>query len=272
MKANELKKYFSEKKKNNAIGHAYLFSNVNYEDIEETIKSISKSCFFSDNNLDYEFNPDIYIIEPEKDTIKKEKILELESNLSITSQINANKLYIIKECDKLNSSAANCLLKTLEEPKDNIYAFLITSNFDAVIPTIKSRCQILKLEKINEDNFDDEKLKSAVEFVNMVEKNKIRSILYYNDMYKETNKKDLKEMLILVEKLYKDCLNLKYNLKLEYFSDYKDELIKINNKNDEKKILSLMKILNNNINLLKYNLNINLFLDRLFIELGRIYE
>ena len=117
MKLKELEKYFLDKKKINAIGHAYLFSNVDYNSIEETIKNICDKCFFLKNKLEFDFNPDIYIIEPEKDIIKKEKILELENCLSKTSQISENKLYIIKECDKLNAAAANCLLKTLEDAK-----------------------------------------------------------------------------------------------------------------------------------------------------------
>lgn len=272
MKINELKKYFLEKKKNNAIGHAYLFSNVNYEEIKKLIEDIAKTCFFSNSNLEFEMNPDIYIIESESDTIKKEKILELENNLSITSQLNSNKLYIIKECEKLNGPAANCLLKTLEEPKENIYAFLITSNFDSIMPTIKSRCQILKLEKIENNELDLEKLENALEFIKMVEKYETKSIVYYSNIYKELDKKNLKEVLVLAEKFYKDCLNLKYSLKLEQFNNYEDELIKINRENDETKILQKMKILNKNINLLKDKVNINLFLDRLFIEFGRLYE
>lgn len=272
MKICELKKYFLDKKKNSAIGHAYLFSNVNYEDIDELIKSIINTCFFSNSNLEFEFNPDIYIIESEKDKIKKEKILELENNLSITSQINNNKLYIIKECDKLNPSAANCLLKTLEEPKDNIYAFLFTSNFDAVISTIKSRCQIIKLEKIKNSDVDIENLENAIKFVNTIEKYKTQAILYYNNLHKDLDKKNIKDILILAEKFYKDCLNKRYDLNLENFNNYVNEITNINSKNDEKLILSKMKILNNGINMLKYNLNINLFLDKLFIDFGRVYE
>lgn len=272
MKISELKKYFLDKNKSNAIGHAYLFSNVNYGDIEEIIKNIVNTCFFSNSNLEFEFNPDIYIIESEKDQIKKEKILELESNLSITSQINNNKLYIIKECDKLNASAANCLLKTLEEPKENIYAFLFTSNFDAVMPTIKSRCQIIKMEKLKNSVQDIEQLENAIKFIKTIEKYKTQSILYYNSLHKDLDKKNIKDILILVEKFYKDCLNAKYNLNLENFSNYIDEINNVNSKNDEKMLLLKMKVLNNNISMLKYNLNIGLFLDKLFIEFGRVYE
>ena len=272
MKAIELKKYFTEKKKNNTIGHAYLFSNVKYEDIEEIIKNICEYCFFSNSKLEFDFNPDIYLIEPEKDIIKKEKILELESNLSKTSQISDSKLYIIKECEKLNGAAANCLLKTLEEPRDNIYAFLITSNLEAVIPTIKSRCQIIKLENNTTNEADEEKIKTVLDFINMIEKYKEKSILRCNSNYRNLDKKDMKEILMLTQKFYKDCLNLKYNLKIECFEKYMDELEKVDKNNEVDKIVEKMKLLNDNINLLKYNLNINLFLDKFFIEFGRLYE
>ena len=272
MNSKELEKYFSKMKKNNTIGHAYLFSNVKYENIEEIIKKISNSCFFSKSNIDFEFNPDVYIIEPEKDEIKKEKVLELENNLSKTSQISENKLYIIKECEKLNSSAANCLLKTLEEPKENIYAFLLTSNLEAVMLTIKSRCQIIKLENNEEEIIDTEELKNVINFAMNIEKYKTKSILQCNSFYKDIDKKSLKELLILLQKFYRDCLNLKYGLEIECFDEYIDELNKVSNNNDIEKIIAKMKLLNNSINVLKYNVNTNLFLDRLFIEFGRLYE
>ena len=140
MNIKELKKYFDEKSSLNSIGHAYMFSNTRYENIKELIEYVCFTYLFKNKN--FENNPDVYIIEPEKNVIKKEKILELENKISITSQVNENKLYIIKECEKLNAFAANCLLKTLEEPEKNVYAFLITSNIDSVLPTIKSKWEL----------------------------------------------------------------------------------------------------------------------------------
>ena len=77
--------------------------------------------------------------------ITKDIIKDLLNKLSTTSQFNNNKVYIIDGVEKLNDFADNALLKTLEEPQANIYAFLITNNINSVKPTISSRCQKLYL-------------------------------------------------------------------------------------------------------------------------------
>lgn len=269
MNIQDLKKYFDERLITNSIGHAYLFSNIIYENMQEFIEYICSRVLFNDGNIID--NPDIYVIEPEKNIIKKEKILELENKLSKTSQVNNNKLYIIKECEKLNSSAANCLLKTLEEPEKNIYAFLITSNVELVMPTIKSRCQILQCESKKEKEIDKNLADKVIYILESLEKNLTKSMSYnYLELYKNLNKEELKEVLNLVELFYKDCLNEKYNLKIEYFFEYNEIIKKISNKNSVDKILKKIKILNDNIALLKYNLNGNLFIDKFLIEFGRI--
>ena len=45
----------------------------------------------------------------------------------------------------MNQSASNVLLKFLEEPSDNIIGFLITNNLKLILPTIKSRCEVITI-------------------------------------------------------------------------------------------------------------------------------
>ena len=71
-------------------------------------------------------------------------------------------IYIIKNCEKLNSSSANCILKFLEEPEDDIIAILLTDNINMVLPTIKSRCQILNFKNNNSN-----KMKNILFFVGL---------------------------------------------------------------------------------------------------------
>ena len=53
------------------------------------------------------------------------------------------KVYILTEAERMNLEAANCLLKTLEEPPADSGLILLTTNLDALLPTIRSRCQII---------------------------------------------------------------------------------------------------------------------------------
>jgi len=85
----------------------------------------------------------------------KEKLLVADSEdivfESSVKPIFANKkVFIIRDIDKGMESAQNKLLKTLEEPENNVYFILTTSNINLVLPTIRSRCVKTHLGKLDE--------------------------------------------------------------------------------------------------------------------------
>ncbi|MEI2578015.1 AAA family ATPase [Scytonema sp. PRP1] len=83
-------------------------------------------------------------------TIRVEQIREVIEFLS-TSAINSNqKVVIIHSCDMLHPSAANTLLKTLEEPKTGTF-IVISSHPQKLLPTIKSRCQIIPFHRLTDE-------------------------------------------------------------------------------------------------------------------------
>ncbi|MBU1110913.1 hypothetical protein KKB83_04835 [Patescibacteria group bacterium] len=57
------------------------------------------------------------------------------------------KVVVIQQADCLTVQAQNCLLKTLEEPPENTYIFLIAQSKDHFLPTVLSRCQVMNWEK-----------------------------------------------------------------------------------------------------------------------------
>jgi DNA polymerase-3 subunit delta' len=96
---------------------------------------------------------DISLIEPEveekkgvikKKDIKIEAIRELQRQLSRSSFAGGYKLAIINDADRLNRSAQNALLKTLEEPNEKIILILVAHNEKRLLPTILSRCQKIR--------------------------------------------------------------------------------------------------------------------------------
>ncbi|NCC70651.1 hypothetical protein EOM09_03645, partial [bacterium] len=204
--------------------------------------------------------------------IKTDQIKELHSKLKTTSQIHNKKLYIINECEKMNESAGNKLLKLLEEPGNNIYAILISGNLDNVMKTIRSRCQILNFFNINafENDFltfEEEDKKTIVEFILKLEKERNHVIAYYTDFlrnYKEREK--LRELFNFMLLAYRDVLNIKIGKKLEYFPA-NDEFIEISNFLTEEEIIKRLILINNTFTLINENLNVNLLFDRFIIEL-----
>lgn len=272
MSIDSIEKNFKKNMLNGTIGHAYLFSNVKYSDVKEDFNKIIKKYIFK-SEVELENNPDFFLIEPEKDIIKKDKIIDLEQEIIKTSQSNSNKLYVVSECDKFNSASANSLLKTLEEPVSNVYAFLFTNNIDKVFLTIKSRCQIIYCDNfINSFEYDDDIIDKSMNLLKSIEDVGSKTIVYNNKhIYKIFNKEDLKKVLNVVEYFYKDCINLLNGIEFEYFNDKYNELIeKVVIKNNEEKIIKKIISINKNLSLLEYNLNLNSFIDKFIIELGRI--
>ena len=65
---------------------------------------------------------------------------------------NENFFFVLKKAHTINSATANRLLKTLEEPPAGYHFILETTNLDAIIPTIKSRCHIINLSGQDDGN------------------------------------------------------------------------------------------------------------------------
>lgn len=88
-------------------------------------------------------HPDLRIIRPDGAYIKIDQIRELQQQIIYQPLEEQRKLYILVNSDKLNKEAANCLLKTLEEPPSASTIILLVENIESILPTIRSRCQVL---------------------------------------------------------------------------------------------------------------------------------
>ena len=144
--------------KNNKLSHAYLVVSEDSLYCDEFILQFVKAVFCLDNNskdfkncgkcknctsIEHNNYVDFYKVDTET-SIKKEEIQLLKKEFSIKSYYG-KKIYWIKDIEKMTDQAANSLLKFLEEPEEDIIAILSCKNTSAVLPTIISRCQQIKL-------------------------------------------------------------------------------------------------------------------------------
>lgn len=92
-------------------------------------------------------HPDLLEIKPEAEgkQIRIEQIRALQSYVGKTAQQGGFRVVIMQPADAMNPNSANALLKNLEEPGDNVLFILLSSRINAVLPTIKSRCQQISL-------------------------------------------------------------------------------------------------------------------------------
>lgn len=95
-------------------------------------------------------HPDIIHVKHEKpNTISVDDIrTQVNNDIVIKPYSSPYKIYIIPEADLLSVQAQNALLKTIEEPPAYAVIFLLTENAESLLPTIMSRCVMLKLRNI----------------------------------------------------------------------------------------------------------------------------
>ncbi|MBD3610384.1 MAG: DNA polymerase III subunit delta' [Gammaproteobacteria bacterium] len=92
-------------------------------------------------------HPDYRHVTPEegKSVIGIEQCRQLSSFLNLTSHYGRYRVVILEPAEQLNVASANSLLKTLEEPSEGGILILVSDKPDALLPTIRSRCQQIKL-------------------------------------------------------------------------------------------------------------------------------
>ncbi len=76
-------------------------------------------------------------------------------NIALKPYSGRRKVAIIDDADYLNKEGANCLLKTLEEPPPNSVLILIGTSEQRQLPTIRSRCQIVRFQPLSETDVAD---------------------------------------------------------------------------------------------------------------------
>ncbi|MCL2864903.1 MAG: DNA polymerase III subunit delta [Lachnospiraceae bacterium] len=110
--------------------------------------NICQSCLQAEN----ENHPDIIKLTHEKvNTISVEEIRQqINHTVAIKPYSNPYKIYIIADADLMTVQAQNALLKTIEEPPDYAIFMLLTEKVDVLLPTITSRCVMLKLRNVKD--------------------------------------------------------------------------------------------------------------------------
>jgi DNA polymerase-3 subunit delta' len=135
----------------NRVAHAYLFegakgtgkvavmrSFVKLLLCEQPIENVSCETCRGCRRFESGNHPNFIQIEPDGQDIKKDQMLQLIFEMNKTALEAGRKIYVLHRADRLNASAANTLLKFLEEPEGLVTAILLTEKAHAILPTIRS--------------------------------------------------------------------------------------------------------------------------------------
>lgn len=260
-------KYINNVIKNNKVSHAYLIELDNYERdtnyVYDFIKMILCNLEYDDldksNNkiiklIDEGNYPDITVISTDNTVIKKSDIIDLQKDFSNKSLYNNKKIYIIYSAEKLNNYSANTILKFLEEPEDNIIAFLLTDNRFNILDTIVSRCQILSLK---EESYKYQLNNDTLDFIDYL-LNPNNFLINYNDLVK--NKYSDKSIM-------KDNLIESENIIISYLSKSDERLNDVFRNVLSEELIRIISIIEIYLAQLKYNINYKLWLNSFFSSL-----
>ncbi len=95
-----------------------------------------------------EIHPDVFLIEPEGNFILIGQIRQLLQSVALKNFEGRTKVIVIDEAERMTAEAANILLKTLEEPPQDVVFVLVSSNPEAILPTIISRCRMVQFKSL----------------------------------------------------------------------------------------------------------------------------
>ncbi len=141
-----------------AVSHGYLFVGPPGSGKKNAARALACAVLCEDDGcgacpicyrVKRGLHPDVHVISPQGATsylVEQVRDVIRDVNLKpIQSQV---KFYIFENAEMFNDASANAFLKTLEEPPDDTKIVLVANSYDSVLPTISSRCQVVRFTRM----------------------------------------------------------------------------------------------------------------------------
>lgn len=298
----EVKKFLINELKAHKKQGTYLFYGEDRELLMDFAIAFAKSLTCKE--LEYDFcdscdscnrmesrthgDLEIYEDNDEKNNgIKIDAAKEIVYKSSTSSYEGGNRIFILRDIERMKSEAINALLKTLEEPKEGDFFILLSNNLKNILPTIKSRSIILKIKlktaqelNVSEDEYNfflgngqdilsykesgidlniPKPYKEIGTFIQGYKKNnniedKIHIYKALRDFYLNKNFIPVIEKVKFSEEIYYN--SMKDKVIINFICNYICHLVKDFEKLE--KLISLKKMLNSSVNL---KLFLNIFIN-----------
>lgn len=303
------------------LAHSYIFEGSKGTRRFDTAIFFAKAllCHNPDSNhnpcgvchhcirIDRDTHPNVFIVRRDGEQIKKKQMKELINEFSKASVEDGPRVYIIDEAERLNQESANTLLKTMEEPGNDIYQVLVTDQINSLLKTILSRAQIIHFKPIDKSLIKLDLVKNGVPILfseaipeytnnydtaNMISKNQemLDLITFVKDLFLSLSTKEGSAVLRFKEKrdqfikdspkvdfvlsmmilFQKDVFSYKLrHLDQVIFEDQMEMLESLSNRMSQKWIEEALDMMLGLKQRLKYNINVQFAFDKLLLTLER---
>ena len=258
------------------LSHAFLLETNNQEKcLKELLQFLSKINEVENEQENIKLNklilnetlPSLVVIRPDGNSIKKEQIINLKTSFQTKPIFSKYNMYVILNAEDLNPSSANTILKFLEEPEDFILGFFITDNKENIIDTIRSRCEIIRVnyEQNHENDIPKVWEDLAINYIREYEITGDNTLLYNKQVILPLihDKKELKYLFQAIFNIYYGiyiCKLKNLELKEKYSS------LNFVMKKDKNYFYNQVKYIANLLDNLNFNLNTSFVLDCFVLE------
>ncbi|MFC2161301.1 DNA polymerase III subunit delta' [Acidobacteriota bacterium] len=246
--------------------------------------------------------PDVMEILPEKNVIKIDQVRELKSAAYLKPMVGKKRVFIIPDAERMNPEASNSILKILEEPPSFSHLILLTNNPYLILPTIKSRCQVLSFAPVFKEDIEkdllkkeyaaeqarvismavngnlkyalsldweefQEKRKKAMQVLfSLMRKEKASEVLKEFFSYRFKDKQEISKIFDFLASFCRDIILLKEEGDLSYIMnpDYEQDLREITGLLSLDQALDFLNKIDYSLYALQKNLNVNLLMSSLF--------
>lgn len=272
--------------KSNLLAHAYLLVGEKTKTLDNArMLAMAVNCpevhegypcekCLSCRKILHGNHPDVSIIEPKGASFKIEQVRALQKSINYKHYEGAYKVLILTGADTMTVEAANSLLKVLEEPPTKTIFILIAENGNNILPTIQSRCQIIKFGGQKEETEDVEKIREfydtkVVDLINRISDMDYYKLLDFSDML-EKDKDNIKIFLSSLAQWLRDIAVVKLTGQKELMGNQHLFLDAQNCTLKPAKVLEAVLEVQNSEKLLNQNVNMRLALDVLLLKLYRL--
>jgi DNA polymerase III subunit delta' len=141
-----------------AVSHAYLFVGPAGAGKKSAARALACAILCDDDacgecsacrRVKRGAHPDVRVIAPEgAATYMVDQVREIIRDVHLSPVETNRKIFIVEAADSFNDGSANAFLKTLEEPPDDVIIILLATTYDGVLPTIASRCQVVRFHRM----------------------------------------------------------------------------------------------------------------------------